>query len=514
MVGHLYAARSEMSEHESPWLAGLDAPSWPRLEAELDTDFVVVGAGITGLTVASLLAGDGSTVAVLEANRVGRGTTGHTTGKVTSQHGLIYRELVDRHGEERAAVYARANEEAIRHVEKTVEELGVDCSFRRLPAYVYTTDPRRKGDLEAESAVARSLGLPASLTTDIDLPFSVEMAVRFDDQALFDVGPYLMGLARRLSSGSGLVFESSRALRISEKGKRVTVQTGSGRVTARKAVVATLIPFMDRSGFFARMKPSRAYGIAAVLDSGGITGMHINADSPTRSTRPWDTDGGAGIVVVGEAHSAGHRRARPGRWGELERWARDHFDVGSFEYRWSSQDFETVDRLPYVGRAPLMRNTYVATGFRKWGLSNATVAAQIIADLVAGRDSDQADLFAATRVGDARALARTSLLNLYVASRFVGDRVQRLVAPSIHTLERGEGGLVRADGDTVAAYRDLEDNLHCLSPTCTHLGCTVDWNHAEKSWDCPCHGSRFDVDGAILDGPATEPLPRVDVERG
>jgi len=503
-----------MSEHGSPWLAGLDAPSWPSLGGEVETDFVIVGAGIAGLTVASLLAGDGATVAVLEANRVGRGTTGHTTGKITSQHGLIYRELVDRHGEEKAAAYARVNEEAIRHVEATVEELDVDCSFRRLAAYVYTTDPRRRADLEAECAVARGLGLPASLTTDIDLPFPVEMAVRFDDQALFNVGPYLMALARRLNSGSGLVFEGSRAVGISEKGGRVTVQTGSGKVTARKAVVTTLIPFMDRSGFFARMKPSRAYGVAAVLDSGGITGMHINADSPTRSTRPWDTDRGTGVVVVGEGHSVGHRRARPGRWGELERWARDHFDVGSFEFRWSSQDFETVDRIPYVGRAPLMRNTYVATGFRKWGLSNATAAAHIIADLVSGRDSDEADVFAANRVGDARALARTSLLNLYVARRFVGDRLQRLVAPSIDTLERGEGGLVRADGDTIAAYRDSEDNLHCLSPTCTHLGCTVKWNHAEKSWDCPCHGSRFDVEGAILNGPATEPLPRLDLERG
>ena len=503
-----------MSEHGSPWLAGLDAPSWPSLEGELETDFVVVGAGISGLTVASLLAKDGSTVAVLEGNQVGRGTTGHTTGKITSQHGLIYRDLIDRHGEEKAAAYARANEAAIRQVERTVEELGVDCSFQRLPAYVYTTDPDRKGDLEAESGAAQVLGLPASLTTDIDLPFPVEMAVRFDDQALFDVGPYLMALATRLTSGTGQIFEGSRAVGISENGDRVTVRTTGGRVTARTAVVTTLIPFMDRSGFFARMTPSRGYGAAAVLDSGGLTGMHINVDSPTRSTRPWETDRGAGIVVVGEDHAVGDKRARPARWGELERWARDHFDVGSFEYRWSSQDFITVDRLPYVGRAPLMRNTYVATGFGKWGLSNATAAAGLIADLISGTDNDLADVLTANRVGDARTVGQTTMLNLHVARRLVGDRVQRLVAPALDTLDRGEGGLVRSGGDTIAAYRDPDDNLHCVSPTCTHLGCTVKWNHAEKSWDCPCHGSRFDIDGAVLDGPATKPLPRLDVERG
>ena len=500
-----------MSEHESPWLAGLDPPSWPALEGDVEADFVVVGAGIAGLTVASLLARDGSSVALLEGDRVGRGTTGHTTGKITSQHGLIYRELVDSHGEERAAAYGQANEEAIRHVAKTVEELDIDCSFRRLPAYVYTTDPRRRVDLEAEAAAAQGLGLPASLTTDIDLPFPVELAIRFDDQALFDVGPYLIALARDLSSGSGLIFEGSRAVGISETGNGVTVKTAAGRISARRAIVTTLIPFMDRSGFFARMKPSRAYGVAAVLGNGGIIGMHINVDSPTRSTRPWDTDRGAGVVVVGEGHSVGHRRARPGRWGELERWARHHFDVESFEYRWSSQDFETVDRMPYVGRAPLMKKTYVATGFRKWGLSNAIAAAHIISDLATGADNDRAVAFAATRVGDARSLARTALLNLHVANRFVTDRLQRLVAPSIDSLETGQGGLVRAEGAAVAAYRDPDDNLHCLSPTCTHLGCTVRWNHAEKSWDCPCHGSRFDVDGEILAGPATEPLPRVEV---
>jgi glycine/D-amino acid oxidase-like deaminating enzyme/nitrite reductase/ring-hydroxylating ferredoxin subunit len=503
-----------MSEHQSPWLAGLAEPSWPELDGELEADVVVVGAGIAGLTVASLLVRDGFRVVVLEAHRVGGGTTGHTTGKITSQHGLIYQELVDLHGEERAAAYGLANEEAIRHIESTVEELEVDCSFRRMPAYIYTTDPRRQADIEAEGAVAQRLGLPANLTTDIDLPFPVAMALRFDDQALFDVGPYLAALATRCSSGSGLVFEGSRAVGISEKGDRVTVRTAGGRVTARTAVITTLIPFMDRSGFFARMAPSRAYGVAAVLASGGLTGMHINVDHPTRSTRPWETEQGTGIVVVGEDHSVGHRQARPGRWGELERWARDHFDVTSFEYRWSSQDFETVDRMPYVGRAPLMRNTYVATGFRKWGLSNATAAAQIIADLVAGRDNARAEVFAANRVGDARAIARTSLLNLHVAGRFVGDRMKRLNAPSLDTLERGEGALVRAGGQTIAAYRDPEDNLHCVSPTCTHLGCTVSWNHAEKSWDCPCHGSRFDVDGTILDGPATEPLPPIEVEQG
>jgi glycine/D-amino acid oxidase-like deaminating enzyme/nitrite reductase/ring-hydroxylating ferredoxin subunit len=502
-----------MSEHESPWLAGLEPPSWSALESDIDVDFVVVGAGIFGLTMAYLLHGNGSRVAVIEAGRIGDGTSGHTTGKITSQHGLIYRELLDRHGEERALAYAQANQQAISQIEETINSLAIDCSFERLPAYLYTWDARRRGDLEAEHSAAEGLGLPASLTTDIDLPFPIELAIRFDDQADFDIGPYLVALAQDISSDTGLIFENTRALGIAETPDRVTVRTASGRVTASHAVVATLIPFMDRSGFFARMKPSRAYGIAAVLNNDRITGMHINVDSPTRSTRPWSRGNDSGVVVVGEDHLVGHRKARPGRWGELERWTGTHFDVESFEYRWSAQDYQSVDQMPYVGRAPLMKRTYVATGFRKWGLTNATAAAHMIADLLAGRENDWIAAFDPTRLGDARTLAQTSLLNLNVASRFVKGRVQRLIAPSVEDLDLGEGGLVRANRMTVAAYRSPRGDVHGVSPNCTHLGCTIRWNHAEKSWDCPCHGSRFDVDGTVLNGPATRPLEQIELER-
>jgi glycine/D-amino acid oxidase-like deaminating enzyme/nitrite reductase/ring-hydroxylating ferredoxin subunit len=501
-----------MSEHESPWLAGVTPSPWPTLERDLEVDYVVVGGGIAGLTVASRLHADGARVAVIEADRIGRGTTGHTTGKLTSQHGLTYRSLIERQGKDRARAYAEANQQAIEEIEDTVDRLSIDCSFERAPAYVYTRDRRRSSDIEAEHAAARDLGLPASLTTDIDLPFPIDLALRFDNQAMFDVGPYLLALAQDLSSGTGLIFEKTRALGIEETRKGVTVNTTSGQVSASNVIVATLIPFLDRTGFFARMKPSRAYGVAARLRGDQITGMHINVDTPTRSTRPWKTDHGSGVVVVGEGHSVGHRKAKPERWEDLEEWTRRNFDVESFEHRWSAQDFETVDQIPYVGRAPLMRRTYVATGFRKWGLTNATAAAHIIADLLGDRPNDRFSAFDATRLGGFRALAGMSILNLQVANRFVRGRLGRLFAASVGELELGEGSLVRADGRTVAAYRDLDGVVYSLSPTCTHLGCTVRWNQAERSWDCPCHGSRFATDGKILNGPATEPLERLEIE--
>ena len=288
--------------------------------------------------------------------------------------------------------------------------------------------------------------------------------------------------------------------------------TDVGTVSADIAVVATLIPVFDRGGYFARMKPSRAYGVAARLESGGLEGVHINVGSPTRSTRPWNAGRGAGIVVVGEGHPTGDGSASPGRWGELERWARERFDVDSFEYRWSAQDYTTVDDLPYIGRSPLSKRVHVATGFRKWGLSNGTVAAQILSDLLARRDNPWHATFDAARLGDFESIKPLTEITAQVAKHFVGDRIARLTAPTVDDLEAGEGRIVRSGGDTVGEYRDPEGTVHCVSATCTHLGCTVQWNDAEMSWDCPCHGSRFAVDGTVLAGPATDPLTRVDVE--
>lgn len=501
-----------MSVRSSVWLAPAEPTGYPELEGELAVDVAVVGGGITGLTTAVALQRRGRVVAVVEADRVGTGTTGNTTGKVTSQHGVIYHRLIERHGLQRARLYAEANQAAVEMVDALAQETGADCEFERAPAYVYTRGPDGVGDIEREHAAAVRLGLPATLTDEVDLPFPVARALRFDDQAHIHPGRYVTALARAVVARGGQVFEHTRAVGVTERSTHAVVRTTAGTVRAEQVVLATLLPIVDLGGFFAKSRPTRAYGIAARLGGDAPRGMHIAIDPPTRSTRPWNDGGRPGLIVVGEGHRTGHDDASPARWGDLERWTRQHFAVESFDHRWSAQDFSTADGIPYVGRSPRSRRTFVATGFAKWGLTNGTAAAAMLADQIAGAENPWLEAFDATRIGGAEAVKQLVEQNVHVGTRFVTDRIGRLRAGSPADLAPGEGGVVRAGRRAVGAYRDPEGALHAVSITCSHMGCTLHWNAAETTWDCPCHGSRFSIAGDVLDGPAVRNLDRIEID--
>lgn len=501
-----------MSERMSVWLSDVDSPEYPPLSGPITADVAVVGAGITGLTTALLLQRRGLDVAVVEAARIASGTTGHTTGKVTSQHTLIYGRLIRQQSEEVARSYATANQDAVQVVRELAAGHEEEVGLRDASAFVYASDSEGQEQLEAEFEAATSLGLPARLGTGSELPFPVSGVLEFTNQAYFHPVRYCHHLARAFVGKQGRIYEQTRITELDESHDRVELTAPGGRMVADQVVVATLLPFTDKGGFFARTRPSRAYGVAAVLGSPPPAGMYIGTGSPVRSFRPWPEGGENGIIFVGETHDTGEPEATAGRWGELERWARKTFEVESFEYRWSSQDYSSSDGIPFAGLSPLAERTWVATGFNKWGLSNGTAAARIITDGITGAENPHERTFDPRRVGGATALGQLVADNARVARHMVGDRIDRLRAKPIEDLARGEGGIVDAGGETAAGYRDTSGMLHAVSPTCTHLGCTVLWNDAEHTWDCPCHGSRFDIDGTVLDGPATAPLARVDVE--
>ncbi|MFC7619457.1 FAD-dependent oxidoreductase [Microlunatus sp. GCM10028923] len=490
----------------SVWLTTAERPRHPPLTADLEVDVAVVGAGLVGLTTALFAARDGARVAVLEAARIGAGTSGRTTGKVTSQHGLIYADLAERHGEDVARGYADANQAGLAKLAELAEEFPVDCEPVRLPAFAYAVRPEGRDRIAAEVRAAQRAGLPATATTDLPLPFPVQAAVRFDDQLLVHPGRYLAGLAGAVVAAGGMIFEGTRIGEVDESRDgtvRLTAVNGV-RVRAGRAVLATLLPPGVIGGYFARTRPTRSYGLAVTLRAPAPEAMTISVDGPTRSLRPWRSDG---LIVVGNDHEPGSEPDTEAGYRDLADWARSTFAVASVDHRWAAQDYRTPDRLPYVGRTPFSSRILTATGFAKWGLSAGTAAALLLADLISDRPGHPwQSIFDATRIGDAATVGRLIKDNLSVGTEFVGGRFGE--AGEADDLAPGRGGLILLDGRRLGGYRDADGTLHAVTPTCTHLGCPLHWNRADISWDCRCHGSRFDIDGAVLDGPAVEPLAR------
>lgn len=480
--------------------------TYPPLERDVDVDVAVVGAGIAGLMTAYAAKRAGARVAVIERDRVGTGVTGYTTGKVTSLHGLVYASLEQRYSAEAARTYGEANEAGIRSIVQAAEENGIECDLQTMPAFTYTESAETISTIEDEAQAAERAGLPSSFVTETDLPFAVKGAVRFDGQIHFHPRRFLDGLARIV----GDVYERTQATDVDEKDGRCVVQTERAKVHADHVVIATQMPFTHRGMFYAKAYPTRSYAVAGRHEHPPM-GMYISADAPARSIRPHISGDEAWLIVGGEGHKVGQQEDDTTRHYEaLESYARERFGLEP-TLRWSAQDYVPADDIPYIGRASrFTQRVFVATGFKKWGLSTAAFASIIIGDLIAGRSNAWLDLFDATRIDPRHAGKELVKENVDVAKHFVGDRFADARARKIETLEPGEGAIVDNGFRVVAAFRDENGVVHQVSPACTHLGCHVRFNTAERSWDCPCHGSRFTVDGQVLEGPALKPLETVE----
>ena len=397
------------SKGTSLWLETTPYSEYPAIADDTQVDVAVIGGGIAGLSAAYLLKQAGKRVAVFEKARIGTGVTGYTTGKVTSQHGLIYSNLIKRFGREAAHDYGQANQAAIQQIEMNIESEGIDCDWQRVDNYIFTESQKKVDMLRKEAREATDLGLPATFTTKTPLPFKVEGAVRFEHQATLHVGKYLQGLAAAIEGGGSKVYEQSKAILVRENHDGITLRANGYIVDTDQVIVATNVPSpvaMHAAHAFLEY-PTRSYIISGKPVS-DLEGMYINVDGPSRSLLPITLGGERHLLIGGEGHMVGISGPAEGHYKKLVEYAQRHFGMEIIEYKWSTWDYIPYDEgPPLVGPAYLWsKRVYVATGFRKWGLTNATIASMILTDMIIGKHNPWTYTFRSNRLSAAVSMPR------------------------------------------------------------------------------------------------------------
>lgn len=491
---------------QSYWIATTAKDCYPQLQEDLTIDVAIIGGGIAGILTAYYLNKSGVKTAVLEANEILQGTTGHTTAKITSQHNLIYHKIRTQISEELAKQYAEANETAIHTYESIIKENKIDCDLVSQSAYVYTMLDHYIEPIRKEAEAASSLNIKATFLEKTPLPFPVKAAVRFENQAQFHPEKFLLFITKEYTDNGGIIYEHTRVVDIAENGN-FTLSTLQGKkVFAEKVIIASHYPCYNKNGlYFARIYPERSYALAIQAKEHYPGGMYITAEEPGRSLRSQMSEHGELIIVGGEHHKTGQGPDTSTHYQELLSFAKNNFTVENIPYRWSTQDCMTLDGLPYVGHFTSdTPNLYIATGFGKWGMTNSMVSAMILTNLIVEGQSRWEDVYNPSRHTIAASTKNFVVENLNVAAKIIEGKFEPL--PEELELNPGEATVYESNGQRTGAYKDDQGNLHLVDTTCTHMGCELFWNSAEKTWDCPCHGSRFSIDGDIIEGPANTPL--------
>ena len=488
---------------QSCWQAE-EPPEFEKLSGDCNADAVVIGGGLCGLLCAYELQQRGAGgIVLLEAGRVLGGTTARTTGKITSQHGLIYADVEESMGTEAAWQYAKANEEAVSRFERIIRTEGIDCDFTPCDAYVYALTQEGAARAEREAEAARRLSIDASFVTECALPFPVRGAVRFGGQAKFHPMKFACRIARLLKERGVKIYERTPAVALSDN----TVLTGSGRVYGKNVLICTHYPFTNLRGFyFARIVQNRSY-VAALRGVPELKDMYVDCEDAGLSLRSAAV-GGESLLLLGQgAHKTGHE-AGVSHYGRLENVARHLYPGCTVAYRWSAQDCETSDRLPFVGRyRQFGSRVFLATGFNKWGMTGGMAAAGILADLITAGRSPVAGVFSPGRSDFGAQAGGLFRETADTALNFLRGYAE-VPHGGVADLANGKGGIVEFGGAKIGAYRDEDGGLHGIRPVCTHMRCPLRWNPEERTWDCPCHGSRFDPDGNVLGNPAFLPLEK------
>lgn len=493
----------------SLWLDRKDTFSGDEFSQGEAYDTVVVGAGLTGLVTALLLARAGKNVLVLEARSLGAVTTGNTTAKVTLLQGTVLSRLRHQYSAKIVDAYVAANREGQAWLLRYLE--SGNLPFQERDAYTYAATPKGAETLREELAAALEAGVEVDYATDAGLPFPVHGAVRLRGQAQINPMDVVLALAEDVRSHGGTIVSGVRVQNVSGTGP-VTVQTDQGTVRANEVVLATGTPILNRGLYFAKLKPNRSYAAALELPD-SVTppdGMYLSVEQPVRSLRDYPVDGRRLLLVGGNGHPVGQAESEQAHLDEMLAWAGSHFPGATVTHTWSAQDYQPTNLMPFFGKLPRGRGRiFIGTGYNKWGMTNAVAASLGISADILGGNLEWANTIH-HRVTSPPGAASAVALNAGVAARIAKDwgRAGLKKLPADDKTPPAEGtGIVALRGRKPVARSTVNGTTCALSAVCTHLGGIVHWNDNEKSWDCPLHGSRFNSDGQLLEGPATHNLP-------
>ena len=517
--------KTDNGQTTSVWMQTADVPEGLPLGADAQADVVIVGAGIAGLTTAYLLTKEGKRVVVLDDGPIAGGETCRTTAHLSNALDDRYYELERLHGEDGARVAAESHTAAIDQIEAIVNEEKISCDFARVDGYLFVPPGDDPAQLDDELKAAHRAGLTEVERVErapLD-SFDTGTALRFPRQGQFHILKYLNGVAAAVRRSGSEIYTKTHAIKIEggEEGARVETTNGAS-VTAKAVVVATNSPVNDRVTMHTKQAPYRTFVVGARVPRGSVPQILLwDTPDPYHYVRlqrgsdgKGENEGGAYdvLIVGGEDHKTGQADDAEARFACLEEWTRERFpQVESFEFRWSGQVMETVDGLAFIGRNPLdSDNVYIATGDSGHGMTHGTIAGMLLTDLILGRENRWAELYDPSRKPLSLSAAKDFAgENLNVAAQYT-DHVTPGEVSDESEIKSGEGAIIRRGLTKVACYRDESGALHERSAICTHLGCVVQWNSTEKTFDCPCHGSRFQTDGHVVNGPAISALAEVE----
>lgn len=491
-----------------------NSTKFPKLEKDIDTEVCVIGAGLFGLTTAYYLSKNNIPVTVVEAeNEIGIKVSGNTTGKITSQHGLFYDHLIKDYGEKIAKNYYEANQEAVTNIKNIINENNIECDLSLQDSYVYTMDENEVEKIKDEVEAVKKIGGEAEFVTKTELPFTVQGAIKFPNQAQFDSRKYMLGLANLIEKQNGKIYTNTRVQDIAKSSKEYILITSDANIKAKKVVIATHYPFISAPGFyFLKMYQSTSYGLAVDTKTDLFNGMYINVSDPIYSYRTANYNGKKVLVIVGADHKTGEAIENDNNYEILEKRVKDLYPQSEVLFRWNTEDCIGLDKIPYIGEfSNIMPNVYVGTGFKKWGITNSNVAANIIVDKIMKKTNKYANTFNSKRLKPIK--NRWEMKNM-LKQTIVSFAFEKLDIPieDIEQIENDNAAIINVNGTNIGVYKDTSGNIFSVKPVCSHLGCTLTWNNLDKTWDCPCHGSRFDYMGNNIYDPANKGLELINIE--